>query len=232
MLRIAADFLDIIQDGDDLPGNINNPADILGFANGLIFAAFNEITMMHDMKSVQLVSTLFSRTAFQSAIGADLSLKIKRKNDSTLESYWQATILKSGSIFKAGLCGGAMVGENPSDAYIAKIGDFGTALGVIRQIIDDCRDVLEETKLSAYEVTLPLLLLAEKQGRSLSEIMQEYRTKEALTSGLITADVPEIIASVLLEWRHRAMSSLKNLECTEAVNALETVVQEFITHPW
>ena len=156
MLRYAADLLDAVQDDDTLPNIANDPSTAIGFANGLIFSAFDSIVTMSDPKLVRDVVTLFSKTAFQASHGQHLSLQRNGRDDITLESYWHATILKSGSIFRAGLGGGAIAGNAP-DQYIVALDDFGNALGIIRQIIDDCRDVLEKTETGAYEVTLPLL---------------------------------------------------------------------------
>ncbi|MFN2305179.1 MAG: polyprenyl synthetase family protein, partial [Anaerolineales bacterium] len=169
MLRYAADIIDAVQDEDDLPNIVNDPSMAIGFANGLIFSAFDSISTMNNPKLVREVVTFLSRTAFQASYGQHLSLQRNGWNDITLESYWHATILKSGSIFRAGLGGGAIVGNAP-DNYITALDGFGNALGVIRQIIDDCRDVFEKTEIGAYEITLPLLILGLRREESVDEL--------------------------------------------------------------
>jgi geranylgeranyl pyrophosphate synthase len=231
MLRYAADLLDAVQDDDTLPNIANDPSTAIGFANGLIFSAFDSIATMSDPKLVREVVTLFSKTAFQASHGQHLSLQRNGRDDITLESYWHATILKSGSIFRAGLGGGAIAGNAP-DQYIAALDDFGNALGIIRQIIDDCRDVLEKTEIGAYEVTLPLLMLALRREESVVELMASFNSREALSAAFNESNVPETITSVLLEWHRRALESLWILERNDAVIALEGILTDFVTTPW
>ena len=231
MLRYAADLLDAIQDEDTLPSIANDPSTAIGFANGLIFSAFDSISSMRNPKLVREVVTLFSKTAFQASHGQHLSQQRNGRDDITLESYWHATILKSGSIFRAGLGGGAMAG-NASDQYIAALDDFGNALGIIRQIIDDCRDVFERTETGAYEVTLPLLMLALRREEPVVELMANLNSRETLLAAFTESNVPEMITSVLLEWHRRALEGLQILEHNEAVIALEGILTDFVTTPW
>ena len=161
MLRYAAELFDAVQDGDNLPKSVNDSSSAIEYANGLIFSAFKAIATIHDANLVYQLASLFSDLAFQASQGQQLSQQYRRKDSATLETYWQATILKSGSIFRAGLGGGAIISQATPDYYTA-LSEFGNALGVIRQVIDDCRDVFEDLDTNSYEVTLPLLLLSEK----------------------------------------------------------------------
>ena len=231
MLRYAADFFDAVQDRDDLPNGISDPSIAIGYANGLIFAGFESIAAIQNRNVSHRLMALFSQTAFQASLGNHLSQQRKGTCDTTLEAYWHAIILKSGSIFRAGLGGGAMAG-NAQDQYIAALDDFGNALGVIRQIVDDCRDVLETTESSTYEVTLPLLMLALRREESIVELMASFNSREALSVAVYESNVPEMITSVLLEWHRRALEGLQVLERNEAVIALEGILQNFVTTPW
>jgi geranylgeranyl pyrophosphate synthase len=231
MLRYAADLLDAVQDGDDLPNGVSDPSTAIGYANGLIFAAFDSMTSIQDRNVSHRLIVLFSQTAFQASLGNHLSQHRKGMGETTLESYWHATILKSGSIFRAGLGGGAMVG-NAQDQGIKSLGDYGNALGVIRQVVDDCRDVLETTESSTYEVTLPLLMLALRREESIVELMASLNSREALSAAFDESNVPEMITSALLKWHRRALESLQILERNEAVIALEGILTEFVTTPW
>ncbi len=232
MLRYAADFLDAVHDRDEFPDGISDPGIAIGYANGLIFAAFGSISTIRNQNIVRRVTTLFSQTAFQASLGQYLCQQQKASNDITLESYWHSTILKSGSIFRAGLGGGAASIGNVPDHYITALGDFGNALGVIRQIIDDCRDVLDEPDASIYEVTLPLLMLALRREESIIELMASINSREALSVAFSEANVPEMITSILLEWHRRALESLANLEHNNEIIALEGILKDFVTTPW
>ena len=231
MLRYAANFLDAVQDGDDLPDGVSDPGIALGYANGLIFAAFDSIAEIRDRDIVQQVIALFSQTAFQASFGNHLSQQRKGTGETTLESYWHATILRSGSIFRAGLGGGAIAGK-AQDKWITDLGDYGNALGVIRQIVDDCRDIIDGPDASAYEVTLPLLMLALRREESIADLVTSLYSRDVLSTAIHEANLPEMITSVLLEWHRRALKSLQILVRNEAVIALEGILTDFVTTPW
>ena len=197
--------------GIDLPKSVNDSSSAIEYANGLIFSAFKAIATIHELNIVYQLASLFSDLAFQASQGQQLSQQYRRKDSATLETYWQATILKSGSIFRAGLGGGAIIGQANPDYYTA-LSEFGNALGVIRQVIDDCRDVFEDPDTNTYEVTLPLLLLSEKLSEPIPLLVKHFKSKDALSKALNTNGVPEMITSVLLEWHRRAMENLMVLE--------------------
>jgi len=231
MLRYASNLLDAVQDGDDLPEGVSDPGIAIGYANGLIFAAFDSIAAIRDRDLARQVTALFSQTAFQASLGNHLSQQRKGTGETTLESYWHATILKSGSIFRAGLGGGAIAGK-AQDKWIAALADYGNALGVIRQVVDDCRDVLGEPDASAYEVTLPLLMLALRREESIVDLMVSLNSREALSTAIHESNLPEMVTSVLLEWHRRALEGLQILVRNEAVIALEGILTDFVTTPW
>ena len=231
MLRYAAELFDAVQDGDNLPKNVNDSSSAIEYANGLIFSAFKAIATIHDANLVYQLASLFSDLAFQASQGQQLSQQYRRKDSATLETYWQATILKSGSIFRAGLGGGAIISQATPDYYTA-LSEFGNALGVIRQVIDDCRDVFEDLDTNSYEVTLPLLLLSEKLSESIPLLVRRFKSKDALSTALNTNGVPEMITSVLLEWHRRAMENLMILEQSSETQSLETILQDFVSKPW
>jgi Fe2+ transport system protein FeoA len=88
------------------------------------------------------------------------------------------------------------------------------ALGVIRQVFDDCRDVWIDSETSKGNSTLPLLLhaLIHDSGPQNRNNAGDH-TKLSAGRAKIDADmllrethIPEIIASVLLELRRRALA--------------------------
>jgi len=157
--------------------------------------------------------------------------------DAALEAYWRAVIAKSGSIFRAATAGGAVAGAD-SEPLVAALGEFGACLGVILQVLDDCRDVLGGPDVAGCEVSLPLLLLsmAGQDGRTGRQGQRvgipnpgSPLSREALFDVLQGAGVPDIIRDVLLEWRRRALNSLASLGRSEAVAALEGVLEHVLT---
>ena len=117
-----------------------------------------------------------------------------------LERYWQATILKSGSIFQAGASAGAATATNRQD-WIDALGDYGCALGVMLQVLDDCRDHVDDRNQHVTPLGLPILLEnlmpgSDKQALSeaLSQILLEWQRREFLTR--IPAQILNLQSSV------------------------------------
>jgi geranylgeranyl pyrophosphate synthase len=164
ILHQAATILDAVQDGDDtLPDEIDSPVTAISFATGLIFAALRFLDAVETYPGANhQISGLFSEAGFRSSLGQHLSLAQGWEGmpvAGALEAYWRAVICKSGSIFRAATAGGAAAGT-ASERPIAALGRFGTCLGVILQVLDDCRDVMAGSDIAGYEVSLPLLLLS------------------------------------------------------------------------
>jgi geranylgeranyl pyrophosphate synthase len=231
MMRYAADLFDAVQDGDILPKGVSDPSSAIEYASGFIFSAFNAITTISDPNIVHQLTRLFSNLAVQASQGQQRSRRYRQTDSVTLDDYWQATILKSGSIFRAGLEGGAIVGMATPE-YLTALSNLGNALGVIRQIIDDCRDVFDHPDTNTYEVTLPLLLLSEKLNTPISILMGQFENKDTLSKEFNKYSVPDMITAILLEWRRRAIEELMILGQSSDVQALETILQDFVAKPW
>ena len=240
-LHQAANILDAVQDGDDITTlGLNTPTTAISFATGLIFAAFHLLGSVQTYPgAARRIAALFSETGFRSSLGQHLSL-VQGYEDvpvaEALEAYWRAVISKSGSIFRAAMAGGAAAGTD-SERLIAALGEFGNCLGVILQVLDDCRDVLAGSDSTDCEVSLPLLLLsmaaqdtrAIGQGQSVDIAKPgNSLSKETLFGVLDKAGVPDIITDVLLEWQRDALNSLAPLKHSEAVTALEGIVQHVL----
>ena len=125
-----------------------------------------------------------------------------------LQAYWMSVIQKSGSIYYAGLAGAAAAGTDSGD-LIEALGQYGIALGVIRQVIDDCRDILIDAKDTRKANTLPELL------RSILS-----RTE----SGQQNASIPEVIVDIIEEWKRRALDSLEIIGPSLAKDSLVTIL--------
>lgn len=235
----AACILDGVQDGDILVDGLHSPESAIGCATGLIFAAFHFLDHIQaDPQSVRRVSMLFSEAAFRSSLGQHLGMAQAYESmpaTDALEAYWQEVILKSGSIFQLAMTGGAAISTD-SVHMITSLGEFGKCLGVILQILDDCRDVLAGSHIGSCEISLPLLLFfmtaqndsTEGRRTGISDLATPL-SKKALFDVLHETDVPAIISDVLLEWRRRALDSLVPFEECEAVTALEDILDDVLT---
>lgn len=136
----------------------------------------------------------------------------------------------------AGVAGGAAVGTNLT-SWINALGDYGTALGVIRQVMDDCKDFWSDSIQSTRRYTLPLILFSMVSGKPADSIEPKMELSNSIYSKmqiegstrLIKAGIPEIIADILLEWRRRALMSLQVLQLSEARSALEDILENAMT---
>jgi geranylgeranyl pyrophosphate synthase len=237
----AANVIDDIQDNDSSRlAQLENPQHAMTIAIAWIFAAFRILDYPSlDLETRNKITNIFASAGFDSSMGQfqDLVLDAgKSDSGNPLEVYWNSVILKSGSICKAGAAAGAAVG-NGSAALVEALGDYGTALGVIQQVIDDCRDIWSDEKILEKKHTLPALLQSmvadQKFKKRVNHKDRDKPSEAQLLSQtpqlFVKAGVPEIIADILLEWRRRALESLNALEPSEARNALEKIIDHVMT---
>ncbi len=230
--------MDEVQDGDWNRGALNKRlADDISIAVAWIFMGFHLIDdPALSTETRNKIYAMYSRFGFASAMGQYQEMKLDSiPTDAVdpLHAYWSALISKSGSIYQAGTICGAVAGAGSKD-QIEALGDFGICLGVIRQVIDDCRDVWLDGKTAKKIPTLPMLLRAELIN---PEPEKKQRTGKFLPlqasiepDGVYTeAGIPEIIADTLQEWQRRALESLQRLDASEARSSLEDVLAYVLT---
>ena len=161
-LRHAANLMDDVQDGDLHRYAHPVTSDVATtYALAFIFSAF-QILNEHSInpEKTRKITSIFARSGLDSSRGqlSDLTMKEDESQpEDELQAYWMTVIQKSGSIYYAGLAGAAAAGTVSHD-LIEALGQYGIAVGVIRQVIDDCRDVLIDAKDSRKMSTLPVLL--------------------------------------------------------------------------
>jgi geranylgeranyl pyrophosphate synthase len=237
----ASSLIDDIQDGDlDLVTQFERPEIALTIAITWIFAAFRMLAdPLLDLQTRNKIVSIFANAGFDSSMGQYQGLVLAAgKSDSSerLQDYWNTIILKSGSICMAGAAAGAAVGKG-SPALVEALGDYGTALGVIRQVIDDCRDLSIDAKNPGKQCTLPALLhsmVSDQRFRQHKNRKDKLDRSESQFPGLapqllVEAGIPEIIADILLEWRRRALQSLHGIEPSQARNELENILDHVLT---
>jgi geranylgeranyl pyrophosphate synthase len=237
----AANLIDDIQDGDLYPSaSLNDPRLAMTVALSWIFTAFRllDSPLLHpDVRD--RITRLFASAGFNSSLGQyqDLDLNEKKLNSvDPLYAYWNTVILKSGSICMAGAAAGAAVNLN-STALIETLGDYGTALGVIKQVIDDCRDIWIDTRTPMKSRTLPMLLhsmvidqrFIKSRNQKDNDKYSEAQLLSKTTQLMVEAGIPEIIADILFEWRRRAFESLHVLKPSKARDELEDIVNDIVT---
>ncbi len=231
-LHYSAHIFDAIQDGQSLPVELGSSEKAISFATAMMFTGHQIIGSIPNVEATQRLVMLISEAGFYSSMGQYASIDHNYDDlpvREALEAYWQTVIYKSGSIFRVATGGGAAVGTSSWD-QINAIGAFGNAIGVMLQVIDDCRDVLSpnlHTHHSNYEVSLPLLLyraaVTRKEHARLDTISLPQKRDE-LFRLLQSANVPQVIVSILQEWRQRALISLAGLEKSDARTRLEAML--------
>ncbi len=240
-LRHAANFLDDLQDDRPLGSTSRpHPGQASACTVGMIFAAFSMITSSPLTPGViAKVTDILSLEGFKSSLGQSLALGAE-KDELTIgehiQHYWKTVILKSGSIYRAGLLAGASAGAIQEASLLQAIGEYGRALGVIHQVLDDCRDALQDKQ--AHRRTLPWLLLEiEREKRSRQAVPGKFNKHfDSVQAGswpdqLVAARVPEIISSILAEWGRLALSSLDRLPESGARENLREMLENALNHP-
>ena len=220
---LASEILDSVEDREYLPeGDLLSQEIATNLATSFIFLALHLYASIEDDQTTR-VTRLFSILGFQATIGQHRDLtKPSTSVEKSLEDYWETTIMKSGSVFRMGTAGAAAVAS--SDEYlIDALGDYGTALGVMLQLIDDCRDALTPTPDKIiWETSLPLLLYLMAIGEA-KIIYPDVISKAEWSDLLRESGVINTIAALLQEWHLRARESLKPLANSSEKRILETI---------
>ena len=127
-----------------------------------------------------------------------------------LNNYWENIILKAGSVFRAATQGGAVV-AGADETISEALGDYGTALGVVLQLIDDCRDAFSHSEETMnWEISLPLLLYLMAVGEK-NIVFPKINSRAEWSNLLQNAGVIQAIAELLLQWKSRALESLSSI---------------------
>jgi geranylgeranyl pyrophosphate synthase len=218
----AAIILDAIQDQDQYLNQEISAEEMRNLSTGLITAVF--LLSSHLPLSVDI----FSKTMFYAALGNQMSLGLARTAQTSqgkinlLEKYWETTILRSGSIFRAGTAAGAAVSTGSMNNIVDLLGDFGTYIGVIFQIFDDCSDIFSGQPADSF--SLPWILYFDTTGEEPSDGIEVTREM------MVESGVQNKIAFYVYEWQQKAKDVLNALQprCNQVVlEQLETVIPEW-----
>lgn len=223
-------LLDKVIDHDEL-ARFDTYEEVAALSSGPIFAAYLCLGKLEDPLVIHRAATELFRGFYQCAHGQYLDLMQARETmhpEQALKEYWRTTILKSGSVYQTGLAAGGAVATD-KEAWMAALRDYGRAFGVIKQLMDDCNDVLSPPDLvdehnPHYEITLPILLYNLTE-RGQPPIPAE---REAIYQLLDKARVPETIGAILYEWQNRAINALEPLPPSQAKEKLADYATDLI----
>lgn len=139
----AADLMDSIQDQDDPASwwSARGPAVALSASTGLFFWASSLLSETSGNERTASISTDllsdFHHSFLQMSAGQYADLV---QSQPSLDQYWQTASAKSGSFFALACRSGARIATQDPER-VAAFGEFGQALGVLIQILDDLEDL-------------------------------------------------------------------------------------------
>jgi hypothetical protein len=221
---LASEIFDHLEDREyaALP-QIGSPEVMMNLASSLIFLAFHHLGSIPEPGKESRAIRLFAAAGFEAASGQHRDLvKEQISVEKSLDEYWELVILKSGSVFRAATALGAVMGTE-NEQIIQALSDYGTALGVMLQLLDDCRDVFTPSDdLVQWEISLPLLLYLMIRGEE-DITFPAVSTKAELSEIFIRVGVVNAIASLLLEWKGRALDCLELLADTVEKRLLQGI---------
>ena len=214
---LAAVILDNVEDGEFTPDDLVSTAgQAANLGTALIFLCFHHLAAIQDPGGAAHAGAVFSGQGFSATGGQARSLAAAPSTalsvDEALEAYWQEIILKSGCVYRAAAAGGAAAG-GADESVMTGLGKYGTAMGVIVQLLDDGADLLktsEEDVIEAWEVSLPLLLYLLATGEQ-QVVFPAAHTRAEWQARLREAGVVEAFSAILLQWQARALESLQGL---------------------
>ncbi|MDD5367589.1 MAG: polyprenyl synthetase family protein [Anaerolineaceae bacterium] len=223
-LFLASEVLDNVEDRELMQDRIlSSPQVATNLATSLIFTAFHTLTSVQDAGTASQIVGIFSGYGFDAAHGQHRDLMQNcLPVEEYLHNYWEIVILKSGSVFRAATEAGAAAGR--SDGIIADaLADYGTALGVILQLLDDCRDAFNHSQEAIHwEVTLPLLLYLMMVGEE-NIVFPQVSSQAEWSDLLQKTGVIDALSSLLIQWKSRALDSLGPLGRSREVTILEKI---------
>jgi hypothetical protein len=217
LLYLASDLFDHLEDEEFVPDRWLSSAQVASnLATGLIFDAFHTLAGLEDAGKSREAGRIFAACGLDAVSGQHRALTQSAAPASErLQAYWETTILKSGSVFRAAAEAAGAVG-GADEAAREALADYGTALGVMLQLMDDCRDAFEPSPAAfEWQVTLPLLLFwgaTGDQGGAFPPVQTKAQWRDLLAqTGVVAA-----IAEIILQWQARAVESLAPLrDCAE-----------------
>jgi geranylgeranyl pyrophosphate synthase len=187
-------------------------ADAARAAGDYLFArAFAELTEAGDLEGVRILSD----TCLCLARGEALQRTQLHDPDTPIDAYFERIALKSGKLFEAACLLGSRDG---------RLGEFGLALGIAFQIVDDILDcsgdTIETGKIAGTDLregtpTLPLLLAAQED-----DVVREALAGGPLDGALLrvgATDALERSREVALDYARKARGFLAGEPGLEAL---------------
>ena len=223
-MYLASEILDSVEDHEFEPDQfISSPAVATNLATSLIFFSFHTLASIDDLEGAGRASREFARSGFSATLGQHQDLlKSTALVEEALNEYWDTILQKSGSVFRMAAAGGASAGR-ADENIVEALAEYGTSLGVLLQLWDDCRDAFSPgSDVIKWEVSLPLLLYLLARGEE-RIAFPGLQTRSEWGAVLNQTGVIHVITSILLEWKNRALASLSPLPPSFEKSILEKI---------
>ncbi len=185
----------------------------------LFARAFAELAATGDARALAVLAD----AALALVRGEGLERAQRRRPDTTVEEYLTRCALKTAKLFEAACL---LSSRRP------ELGEFGLALGIAFQIVDDCLDCAGQTvetgKIAGTDLregipTLPLLLAAQED-----EVVREALAGGSLDGALLRVAASGAIDEARQVARNYAERALACLDGLEARGELEAIAEAVV----
>lgn len=239
LYNLASDIFDDLQDqdGKERLWNTWETAQAMNVGLGLIAIANQYLARLSTTPNAHCdILDAWARTFTLAAQGQNNVAKRP-----SLEDYFRQTITKSGFIYATIARAGARLVTSNS-ALLNAMYDYGYALGMVIQIVDDCRDIspaLVASDLANGTFTLPAIYaLSQKEAERYPELLTLFASSSALAPSEIEKALALIVETNALSrslafakfYEQKALAALKSLPSKRAVAHLTNHVTYFLAN--
>jgi geranylgeranyl pyrophosphate synthase len=226
LYNLASDIFDDLQDQDEKerPWNAWEPARAMNVGLGLIAVANQCLARLATTPDAH--RDILDAWAHTFALAAQGQIIVRKRP--SLETYFRQTITKSGLIYATVARTGARLGTNDS-ALLKAMYEYGYALGMVVQIIDDCRDLVPvhvASDLAKGTFTLPAIYaLSQKEAERYPGLLTLFASSSSLSPDEIENALALIIETGALS---RSLAFAKFYE-QKALDTLQSFPPENVT---
>ncbi|UNC92818.1 polyprenyl synthetase family protein [Candidatus Contubernalis alkaliaceticus] len=163
LFAFAADIFDDIQDQDNhlISWRKIPLSQAIALAHSLLFISYDTLLSVENYEISKILMQLFNQTGLKASAGQYEEFTEQTKSYSSVDKYLAVVSKKSGSFTECACkIGGVLAGAPPG--AINELGKLGENLGIIAQISNDLRDILDFHNKSDFKnkkQTLPYLYL-------------------------------------------------------------------------
>lgn len=193
---LAGRIFDDVLDGEgDKPGEQNGRCQSLPTGLFALGAANQALTHLSDLSAYADIAGAFNQALATAAQSERKQSPLEQLN---VETYFQRTAAKTGLIFGTSAWAGVRVScSAPDPALLDAMYTFGTYIGMMIQIVDDCEDLSLDLANQTY--TLPLIYALSQTDHSAHASLCQW-IQSPLEPKKITAVVDILIEMDAINW--------------------------------